>query len=62
MSEELLPCKICGRSAAQPPPVDGGDHQHHQVVCNDCGIEVVALTKACAHATWNKLMAVAGNG
>lgn len=56
MSEQLLPCKICGCAAGEVS-VGGLDHSHHTVRCIDCGVEVTHIFKARANATWNKLMA-----
>jgi hypothetical protein len=54
-----LPCRLCGTAAHVPPVVDGGDHQHHQVACNECGLEVSRLSAAEALDVWNRLMLVA---
>ena len=51
-----LPCRLCGTAAYVPPVVDGGDHEHHQVACNECGIEVCRLSAAEALDVWNRLM------
>lgn len=52
-----LPCSLCGRPAYVSNPVDGGDHFHYQVGCNDCGVEVCRLSEAEAISVWNSLMA-----
>lgn len=51
-----LPCRICGTSAHVPTVVNGRDHQHHQVSCNECGIDVCRLSQQEACDVWNKLM------
>lgn len=51
-----LPCRLCGTAAYVPPIVDGGDHEHHQVACNECGIEVCRLSAAESMDVWNRLM------
>ena len=51
-----LVCRLCGTTANVPPPVDGGDHKHHQACCNDCGIEVCRLSEIECRHTWNCLM------
>lgn len=50
------PCRLCGSPAHVPPPVDAGTHKHHQVACNECGIEVTALSAADALSVWTRLM------
>ena len=51
-----FPCRLCGTAAYVPPVVDGGDHEHHQVACNECGIEVCRMSAAEALEVWNRLM------
>lgn len=55
--QEFAPCRICRKPPYTPTPVDLGDHQHHQVICLECGIEVTLLSREEARVTWNKLMA-----
>lgn len=54
-----LPCRLCGAAAYMPPVVHGGSHDHHQVACNECGIEVCRLSAAESLAVWNRLMGLA---
>jgi hypothetical protein len=52
----FLDCRICGCAPYIPEPVNGGDHQHHQVICRTCGIEVTHLEKESCRQIWNALM------
>ena len=47
-----IPCKLCETEPRLVPPVCG----HHQVCCNQCGIEVTRLSKQDAISIWNDLM------
>ena len=55
-TKKYLPCRICGQDAYIPKPVHGDNHEHWQVSCNDCGIEVCRLTEDEALNIWNRLM------
>ena len=52
----LVPCRVCGTHPRVPTPVNGGDHEHHQALCIECGIEVSRLTAQECADTWNRLM------
>ncbi len=54
--QTYLPCRLCGTTACVPPVVDGVGHEHHQAVCNNCGIEVCRLSEAEVLDIWNRLM------
>lgn len=54
--QTYLPCRLCGTAAYVPPVVDGVGHEHHQAVCNNCGIEVCRLSEAEVLDIWNRLM------
>ena len=54
---DFAPCRICRHPAYIPNPVDLGDHQHHQVICRECGIEVTCLSREEVRTILNKVMA-----
>lgn len=56
MNEDYLPCRVCGKPAYVPEVVVDGNHCHHQACCNQCGIEVIRLTKEECRDTWNAQM------
>ena len=51
-----LPCRLCKSNACVLELVNGGDHQHFQVCCNQCGIEVCRLSEKDCRKVWNDLM------
>jgi len=55
MMPDTLPCKICGKLPHIPAPVPDGDNSHHQILCLECGIEVIRLSAQDAADIWNKL-------
>jgi len=55
-NSKAAPCNLCKRLPLVPAPVDGGDHKHYQIICIDCGVEVVRLSWEECRDTWNGLM------
>jgi len=53
---ELLPCKICNNSPYVPTVGVMISHNHFEIICNDCGINVVRLSFDECAEIWNKLM------